>query len=141
MDNYNYVEINDMVSKFFDQAKAYLSDKYDCFTYEYNKKLMSFDIMDKENYIVLCNRYTPIGIRISFNSLISGDVILANLYDDKEGWPIATCFKCSEYKGIIKTIDLKELFKMVKEYDEEYNAERKKFLLNNIKVEFDMAIL
>jgi hypothetical protein len=30
---------------------------------------------------------------------------------------------------------------MVKEYDEENNAERKKFLLNNIKVEFDMAIL
>lgn len=30
---------------------------------------------------------------------------------------------------------------MVKEYDEENNAERKKILLNNIKVEFDMAIL
>lgn len=38
MENYNYVEINGMVNKFFDQVKAYLSDKYDCFTYEYNKK-------------------------------------------------------------------------------------------------------
>lgn len=141
MTDYNYVEINEMVNKFFDNVQNYLSNKYDCFKYEYNKKLLAFDIVDKENGIVFCNRYTPIGIRIQFENLYDGRSILTSIYDDKDGWPLATCFKCTEYKGIIKTIDLKKLFITVKEYNEECNKEKRKFLLNNIRVEFDMAIL
>ena len=42
MTDYNYVEINEMVNKFFDNVQNYLSNKYDCFKYEYNKKLLAF---------------------------------------------------------------------------------------------------
>ena len=77
MENYNYVEINDMVNKFFDQAKAYLSDKYDCFTYEYNKKLKPIfaltprvdfdDARFLEGTPLIERRSLPLAVFISFS--------------------------------------------------------------------------